>query len=221
MLKTFVLLMVWLMLNCNAVVAQVRITEFMASNTSTLADEDGDFPDWIEIQNTSTNAVNLLNWSLTDSSGNPGKWRFPTTNMPPKSFMVVFADGEDRVTLGAPLHTSFFLSAGGEYLALFDPSGTVATEIAPQYPPQFPDVSYGIGMQFTTTALIASNAAIHYLIPTNSSVDGIWTQTNFDDSSWLTGINGIGYETGIVDPQEEAFAAKVLASGPVAYSAAG
>ncbi|MEY4813958.1 MAG: hypothetical protein RLZZ162_1031, partial [Verrucomicrobiota bacterium] len=27
------------------------ITEFMASNTTTLADEDGAFPDWIEIFN--------------------------------------------------------------------------------------------------------------------------------------------------------------------------
>ncbi len=27
------------------------ITEFMASNDSTLADEDGDFSDWIEIHN--------------------------------------------------------------------------------------------------------------------------------------------------------------------------
>jgi len=34
--------------------AQVRITEFMASNTHTLLDEDGDSSDWIEIQNTST-----------------------------------------------------------------------------------------------------------------------------------------------------------------------
>lgn len=40
-------------------IAQVRITEFMASNTSTLADEDGDFSDWIELQNTATNSVSL------------------------------------------------------------------------------------------------------------------------------------------------------------------
>ena len=52
--------------------AQVRITEFMASNTHTLTDEDGDSSDWIELQNTSSNAVSLLNWSLTDSSSNPG-----------------------------------------------------------------------------------------------------------------------------------------------------
>jgi hypothetical protein len=197
--------------------AQVRITEFMASNTHTLLDEDGDSSDWIEIQNTSSNSVSLLNWALTDSAGNPGKWRFPATNIPPKSFMIVFASGKDRATPGAPLHTNFKLSADGEYLAMFGPDGSVATEISPQFPPQFPDVSYGIGMQLATTTLVATNAAIHYLIPTDSSVDATWTQTNFNDSGWPVGTNGIGYETGIADPQEEAFAAKVLATQPVAY----
>ena len=197
--------------------AQGRITEFMASNTHTLLDEDGDSSDWIEIQNTSTNSVNLLNWALTDSAGNPGEWRFPATNIPPESFMIVFASGKDRAIPGQELHTNFKLSAAGEYLALFAPDGSVATEIAPEFPPQFPDVSYGIGMQLITTTLVATNAAIHYLIPSNAAFDATWTQLNFDDSSWQTGTNGIGYETGIIDPQEESFAAKLLATQPEAY----
>jgi hypothetical protein len=110
-----------LILCCNAAVAQVRITEFMASNTHTLADEDGDFSDWIEIQNTSGTNVNLFNWSLTDSAGNPTKWLFPSTNIAPGSFMVIFASGKDRRIPGQELHTNFKLSADGEYLALFRP----------------------------------------------------------------------------------------------------
>ncbi len=147
--------------------AQVRITEFMASNTHTLTDEDGDTSDWIEIQNTSNSSVSLLNWALTDSAGNPGKWRFPATNMAPKSFMIVFASGKNRAIPGAELHTNFKLSSDGEYLALFASDGSVATEIAPQYPPQFPDVSYGISMQPTTTNLGTTNMAIRYLIQTD------------------------------------------------------
>ncbi len=81
--------------------AQVRISEFMASNTRTLLDEDGQTSDWIELQNTTTNTVSLLNWSLTDSPGNPGKWRFPATNLPPKSFLIVFASGKRSVGRGA------------------------------------------------------------------------------------------------------------------------
>ena len=206
-----------LLISCLSSTAQVRITEFMASNTHTLADEDGDFSDWIELQNTSSNSVNLLNWALTDPAGNPGKWRFPATNMPPKSFLVVFASGKNRSVAGQELHTNFKLSADGEYLALFAFDGTTASEISPQFPSQFPDVSYGIGMKLTTTTLVESNAAILYWIPTNASVDASWMQTNFNAANWKTGANGIGYETGIVDPQEEGFAAKLLATQPVAY----
>ena len=195
----------------------MRITEFMASNSSTLADEDGDFSDWIEIQNTSATNVNLLNWSLTDSASHPQEWLFPATNISAGSFMIIFASGKNRAVAGQELHTNFKLSAGGEYLALIRPDGSIATEFSPEFPPQFPDVSYGIGMQVTTTAPVATNAAIHYLIPTNSSVDAVWTETNFDDSSWQMGTNGIGYETGIYDPAEQAYAQQVLQTQPVAY----
>ena len=71
--------------------AQVRITEFMASNTHTLLDEDGDSSDWIEIQNTATTNVNLLNWYLANKTSNLTKWAFPSTNLPPGNFMIVFA----------------------------------------------------------------------------------------------------------------------------------
>lgn len=188
----------------------------MASNSSTLVDEDGDASDWIELQNPTAEAVNLLNWSLSDSSGNPGKWRLPATNLPPRSFLVVFASGKNRAVAGQELHTNFKLSAEGEYLGLFDPTGTPATELAP-FPQQFPDVSYGLEMQPVNTTLVPTNAAIRYRIPTDASVDGIWTLTNFNDSGWTVGTNGIGYETGLADPQEESFAAKVLAMQPVAY----
>jgi hypothetical protein len=197
--------------------AQVVITEFMAGNSHTLADTDGDFSDWIELQNTSGTNVNLANWALTDSSGNPTEWLFPSTNIAPGGFMIIFASGKNRATPGQELHTNFKLSADGEYLALFRPDLTVASEIAPEYPPQFPDVSYGVVTEITTTPLVATNAAIHYLIPANADLDGLWTQTNFNDAGWPTGVNGIGYETSIADPQEESFAAKVLATQPVTF----
>jgi len=199
------------------VAAQVRISEFMASNAHTLLDEDGQYSDWIEIQNTSGTNVNLLNWALTDSPGNPGKWRFSATNLPPRNFLIIFASGKDRNIPGKPLHTNFKLSTTGEYLALIRPDNTTATQIQPQFPPQFPDVSYGVPMQVGTTVLVASNVALHYSIPVNSSADGTWMQANFDDSSWTRGTNGFGYETDISDPQEASFAAKVLATEPVAY----
>ncbi len=202
---------------CPAAKAQVRITEFMASNASTLTDEDGDYSDWIEIQNTSATNVNLLNWALTDSASHPQAWLFPATNLTAGNFLLVFASGKNRAVAGQELHTGFKLSAGGEYLALIRPDGSMATQFSPEFPPQYPDVSYGVAMQVTTVALVATNAAIHYLIPPNSAVDGVWTLTHFNDAGWLVGTNGIGYETGIYDPAEQAYAQQVLTTQPVAY----
>ncbi|HTH47914.1 MAG TPA: lamin tail domain-containing protein [Candidatus Limnocylindria bacterium] len=124
--------------------AQVAITEFLASNSKTLPDADGDFSDWIEIQNTGTATVNLLGWSLTDDPALTAKWKFPATNLNAGAFMVVFASGKNRTNAGAELHTSFSLSSSGEYLALFPPdSPTPTTEFAPQFPAQKPDISFG------------------------------------------------------------------------------
>ena len=76
--------------------AQVQITEFMASNTRTLRDDFGQYEDWIEIYNAGGNTVDLNGWYLTDAAGNLTKWRFPATNLTANSYLVVFASGKDR-----------------------------------------------------------------------------------------------------------------------------
>jgi len=99
----------------------VVISEFMASNTRTLTDEDGESSDWIEIHNAGSNSVNLLNWALTDKLGDSNPWRFRQRTSTRDGYLIVFASGKDRRVPGAPLHTDFKLSAAGEYLALIEP----------------------------------------------------------------------------------------------------
>ncbi|MFN7138574.1 MAG: CotH kinase family protein, partial [Limisphaerales bacterium] len=134
-----------LLLAVSTLKAQVVINEFMASNKTTLADEDGQFSDWIELHNTTANTVSLNNWYLTDNAANLTKWRFPNTNIPPHGFLVVFASDKNRKVIGQPLHTSWALSAGGEYLGLVMPDGqTIVSEYAPTFPEQYEDISYGL-----------------------------------------------------------------------------
>src|SRR6266567_923823 len=123
--------------------AQVVISEFMADNKNTLADVDNEFSDWIEIYNTTFTNVNLSGWSLTDDLTHQARWFFPATNLTAKGFMVVFASGKNRAVAGGQLHTDFSLKASGEYLALLKPDASVATEFAPTFPAQSPDISYG------------------------------------------------------------------------------
>ena len=124
--------------------AALELSEFLAANAKTRADEDGEFVDWIEIRNSGTAAANLEAWSLTDNAATLAKWVFPSTNLPAGGYLVVFASGKDRRVPGRPLHTNFSLDADGEYLALVSPEGEVATQFAPAFPKQKNDVSYGL-----------------------------------------------------------------------------
>ena len=119
------------------------ITEFMANNTDTLQDEDGDYSDWIEIHNPTDVAVNLDGWHLKDAQLD---WTFPAVVLPPYEYLIVFASGKDRREPFRELHTNFALKAGsGEYLGLVQPDGVTAwCDYYPRFKKnQQPDVSYG------------------------------------------------------------------------------
>ena len=119
------------------------ITEFMASNDTTLKDGNGNHSDWIEIHNPGPGSVNLENWALTDSAAEPHKWTFPSRVLPAGGYVVVFASGDDEADPAGNPHTNFKLSASGEYLALVHPDGTPVREFSPAYPAQTADVSWG------------------------------------------------------------------------------
>ncbi len=117
------------------------INEIMASNATTIPDEDGDFEDWIEIYNADAQAVNLLGYGLSDNSGNPFKWVFPEVSIQAGEFLLVWASGKNRSNPGNPLHTNFAISAAGEEVLITHPSGDLIDELPPLPLPT--DISYG------------------------------------------------------------------------------
>jgi len=133
-------------LSPSASTPDVVLNEILADNLNGLTDEDGDTPDWIELQNRGAGAVDLTGWSLTDDPAQAGKWVFPTRTLPGGQFLVVYASGKNRAptTPGTNLHTNFKLGAKG-YLGLFNAElpRRVVSEFAPQYPDQRGDVTWG------------------------------------------------------------------------------
>lgn len=175
---------------------QITISEFLASNTAGLRDEDMAFSDWIELRNAGTNTVSLDGWFLTDNDNNLTKWRIPNTNIAAGGFVVVFADSKDRAVPGAPLHANFGLSASGEYLALVKPDGvTIATEfrqVNNGYPAQAPNVSYGFSTITTNITAVTTNATLRVRIPAADEGTN-WTTPNYNDTAWTPGTNAVGY----------------------------
>jgi hypothetical protein len=137
-------------------------------------------PDWIELHNTGTEALNLAGWYLTDDPDNKTKWRFPSTMgsqliLNPGQYIIVFASNKEQTLFPAnypyvdydgALHTSFELSGNGEYLAVVAPDGVTVSQEYNDYPEQYPFMSYGISQDET----------IGYLTPTpGTRVNNKWT----------------------------------------------
>lgn len=76
--------------------AQLRLNEIQASNRADIVDEDGDYPDWIELFNSGRDTLDLTGYTISDRPDDTSKWRFPTVIIPPRHFQVIFASGKDR-----------------------------------------------------------------------------------------------------------------------------
>ena len=138
--------------------AFLGINEVMASNataTPEIADFT-DFGDWIELYNGGTNAVDLSGYHLSDSLDAPFRWRFPDgATIPANGHLLVWADGFDsqpgltltrdfwpnRSFVTRAYHANFKLSADGEQVGLFTPSGALVDGVT--FGVQQNDISLG------------------------------------------------------------------------------
>ncbi|MCB0805688.1 MAG: CotH kinase family protein [Bacteroidales bacterium] len=100
---------------------EIYINEFMASNTTTITDEYGEYDDWVELYNAGSSSVWLGDKYLSDNFDNPSKWLMPDDWIQPGAFYLIWADDDPDQ---GPNHTNFKLDADGEELAIFDSEGT-------------------------------------------------------------------------------------------------
>ena len=93
---SFRLLAVFLSLSSTLFSEGVVINEIMSSNGSTIYDEDGDSPDWIEFYNSGAETVDLNGYGITDNPEEPYKWIFPAIEIQPQNHLLIYASGKDR-----------------------------------------------------------------------------------------------------------------------------
>lgn len=128
------------------VISDLYINEVMASNTNTIADEFGEFNDWIEIYNNASTPADLAGLSITDDITLPAKYQFPsgsaTTVIAPGGFILVWAD--NTIAQGA-LHTNFTLSPAGEFVGLYASNGELIDSL--RYESLGPDQSFGYDIE--------------------------------------------------------------------------
>lgn len=118
----------------------VVINELMAKNESVVADQDGEYDDWIELFNKTDEPIDLSGYYLSDQPNeNPAKWKFPEgTVINGNDYLIIWADKD---TLQEGLHANFKLSGNGERIAFSDAEGfTIATV---SYPQLIGETTYG------------------------------------------------------------------------------
>ncbi len=115
------------------------INEFMASNDTAIADEAGEFDDWVELRNNSlVDIVDFDGWHLTDTLANPTKWSFPEgTSLSPQSYLTIWLD-EDQSQ--GEFHANFKLDADGEEIYLINADGNIVDQVI--FETQTTDLSY-------------------------------------------------------------------------------
>ena len=106
----------------------VKINELMASNTSTVKDEAGQYEDWLELYNLSDREMDIGGYYLSDNPANLPKWKVPDgTKIPAKGFLTFWADEDGNQ---GPLHCNFKLSASGEVAILLDRDRNIVDSVA-------------------------------------------------------------------------------------------
>ncbi len=117
--------------------SDLALNELMAINDTTIADNYGEFDDWIEITNSGSSSINLSNHFLTDDISEPFKFAFPDTVINPGEYFIVWADDDPGQ---GSMHADFKLTSAGEEVFLLY-SLMVIDDV--EFPPLQTDVSYG------------------------------------------------------------------------------
>jgi len=119
----------------------IVVNEIMADNDNTIPDPAGEYDDWFELFNPTSDSVLLSGKYLTDKPNQLNKWQFtqPNLYLNPGEYLLIWCD-EDSGQTG--IHTNFALSKSGEYIAIVESDGVSIIDSI-TFGVQKTDTSYG------------------------------------------------------------------------------
>ncbi|MBQ5991371.1 MAG: lamin tail domain-containing protein [Clostridia bacterium] len=137
----------------------LRISEALPKNTYSIADCEGERCDWVELYNSTDQAVSLRDWYLSDNPKNLKKWALPESmSLSGGQYLVIFLSG--KTGIANELHASFSLGTG-ETLYLYNAqTGRLDWITVPELPD---NVSIGLN---------EANEQVYYRYPTPGAPNG-------------------------------------------------
>lgn len=95
----------------------VVISEIIPANKSLLADKYGNYFDLVELYNTSSTAVDITGYGLSDNIENPRRWVFPETTIQPKEYLIIYLS-KTGFESNHGIYANFSLDKDGEVVVL-------------------------------------------------------------------------------------------------------
>jgi len=196
----------------------VEISEIMTSNKGTVPDETGDFPDWIELHNTTDDEIDIGGFGLSDDALGSVKWTLPVgTKLQANEYLVVFCSGEtDRGTYHAP-----FKISASDVVTLSTESGTIVEQV------QCRAVTAGLSLAKDGAAVVEQAGveyAVEYFVGTDLQIIKLLhkgveiTNYNYDPATgYITFTTSSFSPFEIVYIEVPAGAHKVVAGGKTKY----
>ena len=105
--------------------AQILINEYSAANYGDFLDNNGEYEDWFELYNSSSNEINLQGYYLSDKENNLTKFQINTSiEINGLDHLTIFASGRNTIS-GNNIHTNFKIhqTKGNEWIILTAPDG--------------------------------------------------------------------------------------------------
>jgi len=124
--------------------SSVVINEIQPRNSTTIADGDGDFSDWIELRNLTSAPISLAGWQISDAGAS---WTIPAANstIPANGYLLIWASDKGGVDGPPPpgeLHTNFKLSGTADTVTLIN-NNFINEDSISYNQPFVSDTSYG------------------------------------------------------------------------------
>ena len=168
------------------------INEAVSSNSS-FEDEDGDSPDWFELFNNKSTAIDLNGWTITDDEDKPTKWSFPDIQIGAGEYLRIWASDKDKTD-------------GGSYKTLVNQGESFRYLVPTSNPPSswkdliFNDSNWGIGNSGfgyadgdDETQLNAGISSVYvrksFIVNDLDLMSELWFDIDFDDG-FVAYING-------------------------------
>lgn len=130
--KILLLSVIVLLIEPVAVLSQLVINEYSASNLNTLMDNYQEYEDWIELYNAGSTGLNIGGYHLSDDTASTTLWAFPDgLYIPSHGYLKIWASGRNEVADGN-YHTNFRLTqtkSDADWIVLSDAAGTTLDKV--------------------------------------------------------------------------------------------